>query len=75
MQIIGLASIVHSVPTLAVSRDPNDDKFLAAALAGSADCIVTEDLDLLDIGVYEGIQIVSAVTFLRTLTTLENSGR
>lgn len=41
----------------AVCRDPNDDKFLAAAIAGRADYIVTEDLDLLSMGSYEGITI------------------
>src|SRR3972149_10833179 len=30
-------------------RDPKDDKFLEAALTGEADCIVSGDLDLLDL--------------------------
>lgn len=51
----------------AVSRDPQDDKVLATALAGSADYIVSEDLDLLDLKEYEGIPIVHIGEFLRVL--------
>ena len=75
MQIISLASMVPSVPSVAVSRDPNDDKFLAAALAGRADFIVTEDLDLLDIGDHEGCRIVSSATFMRILNAQDDSDR
>lgn len=55
----------HDVPS--VCRDPNDDKFLAAALAGEASFIVSEDKDLLDLGSYEGIEICTVETFLRHL--------
>ena len=56
-------------PTVSVRacRDPADDKFLEAALAGAADCIVTGDSDLLDLNAYEGIQIVSPADFLARL--------
>jgi len=50
-----------------VSRDPDDDKFLATAREGQAAYIVTGDRDLLDLGAYEGIQIVDARTFLDVL--------
>jgi predicted nucleic acid-binding protein len=53
--------------TPAVCRDPEDDKFLAAARVGSARFIVTEDMDLLDLGSYEGIQILRAEAFLLVL--------
>lgn len=56
---------VSDVP--AVSRDPKDDKFLAAAKAGRADYLVSEDYDLLVLGEYEGTRIVDAATFLRVL--------
>jgi putative PIN family toxin of toxin-antitoxin system len=75
MQIISLASTVQSVPTVAVSRDPNDNKFLAAALAGRADFIVSEDFDLLDIGDFEGCRIVSSATFMRILEAQDDSDR
>ncbi|MGI8925086.1 MAG: putative toxin-antitoxin system toxin component, PIN family [Tepidiformaceae bacterium] len=51
----------------AVSRDPADDAVLAAAAAGSADYIVSGDNDLLVLGGFEGIPIVSPARFLTTL--------
>ena len=42
-----------------VSSDPDDDKFLACALEAQADCIVTGDPDLLALGRYQGIDILS----------------
>jgi putative PIN family toxin of toxin-antitoxin system len=47
-----------------VCRDPSDDHVLAAALAASADRIVTGDADLLSLGSYGEIRIVSVRTFL-----------
>jgi len=41
------------------STDPDDDKYLAAALEGRATLVVTGDTDLLALGEYEGIRIVS----------------
>jgi putative PIN family toxin of toxin-antitoxin system len=41
-------------------RDPHDDMFLEAAIAGSADRLVTGDDDLLEMGSYQGVAIVSA---------------
>lgn len=67
LDVIARATTVEPVETPAVCRDPEDDKFLAAAEIGSARFIVTEDRDLLDLGSYEGIQIVSAAAFLRIL--------
>jgi len=43
-----------------VSRDPDDDAVLACALAARADFIVTGDKDLLALGTYRDIAILSA---------------
>lgn len=51
-----------------VCRDPNDDKFLAVALAANARFLVSEDKDLLDLQEYEGVSIVDASTFLSHIT-------
>lgn len=48
-------------------RDPDDDKFLAAALSGSAHFIVTRDKDLLALGKPYGIEIIDVPSFLRRL--------
>jgi len=47
-----------------VCRDPDDDWVLATALAGGADAIVSGDRDLLDLGSFEGISILSPRGFL-----------
>jgi putative PIN family toxin of toxin-antitoxin system len=56
---------VDEVPP--VSRDPKDDKFLATALAGAADYLVSEDQDLLVLGEHHGIPIITASRFLTLL--------
>lgn len=57
-----------SYKAVAVSRDPDDDKYIAAALEGKADFIVAGDSDLLSIREYENIRIVSPRAFLSVLT-------
>lgn len=49
-------------------RDPADDVLLAAAVEGMADSIVTGDDDLLVLGDFEGIAIVTSRGFLDTIT-------
>ncbi len=49
---------------LNVSRDPDDNKVLECALAGSADYIVTGDRHLLDIREFKGVRIVPPAEFL-----------
>jgi len=57
------------IPTRKVSvcRDPKDDKFLEAALAGGADCIVSGDADLLVLTQFENIPILRPAEFLARL--------
>lgn len=54
-------------PVPAVSRDPNDDVFLATAVAAQADYLVSEDNDLLVLSEHAGTRILSAAAFLRVL--------
>ena len=51
-----------------VSRDADDDVVLATAVVAGADLIVTGDQDLLVVGRYEGIDIVSPREFLTRLS-------
>ena len=48
---------------LKICRDPKDDKFLNCAIDAKAIYIVSGDKDLLTIGQYEGIEIVTAREF------------
>lgn len=50
-----------------VCRDPDDDKFLALAVAGGADVVISGDRNLLDPGSYEGIRMVTPASFLEML--------
>ena len=48
-------------------RDPKDDKFLELAVNGNADCIVSGDDDLLTLGPFRGIRILTPDGFLEAL--------
>ena len=50
-------------------RDPKDDQFLAAAVCGQADYIVSVDEDLLVIVSYRGIRILSPGAFLAVMAS------
>jgi len=65
--LVVLADLVGDVPTRRLCRDPDDDKYLSAALAGRASHLVTGDRDLLDVREYEGILVVQPDDFLRHL--------
>ncbi len=50
-----------------VSRDPEDDKFLAAAIQGQARFVVSGDKDLLAVKTYRRIRVVRPAVFLEIL--------
>jgi putative PIN family toxin of toxin-antitoxin system len=50
-----------------VSKDPDDDKYIAAAIEGRAGFVVAGDSDLLDLKEFEGIRIMSPRIFLDLL--------
>lgn len=52
----------------AVKSDPDDDKFLEAAVAGAVDYLVSGDTHLLDIESFRGIDIVEPRTFYERFT-------
>ena len=53
--------------TVKACRDPSDDKFLALALSGRAETIVTGDKDLLELHPFRGVRIITAGRFLDSL--------
>jgi uncharacterized protein len=63
-----LLRVAHLTPgTIKVQRvaaDPADDKFLACALEGQAEFIVSGDHHLTDLKHYQGIRILSPAAFI-----------
>ena len=60
-EIRQLAEVIDPPPLpQPVCRDPDDDAVLALALAAQVDLIVSGDADLLALGVFQGIPIVTA---------------
>lgn len=47
-----------------VCRDPDDDKFIASALASGASVIVSGDKDLIDLSSYQGVKILKPRQFV-----------
>ena len=63
-RVASLVEIIDVLQPIRASRDPQDDKFLEAAVNGLADVIVTGDKDLLDLNPFRGIAIVTPATYL-----------
>lgn len=62
VEVRQLAEVIEPPPLpQPVCRDPDDDRVLALAVAAQADLIVSGDDDLLALGSFHGIPIVTAV--------------
>ncbi len=61
------AELVEITESVRVCRDPNDDKLLELAASGKASHVVTGDRDLLVLGSFRGIPIVTADEILQLL--------
>ena len=59
-EVVEIKQKVHGV-----CRDPEDDKFLACALSGAAQFILSGDKDLTDFKRYKSIRIIKASEFLK----------
>jgi uncharacterized protein len=64
---IGRASLIEIVETVKECRDSKDDKILELALNGKANSIISGDQDLLILNPFQGIVIVTAEEFLKSL--------
>ena len=67
LELFERAEVVEPGERLEVCRDPDDDKLFECAVAGGAEYIVSEDLDVLDVGEFRGIRTVPAKEFIGLL--------
>jgi putative PIN family toxin of toxin-antitoxin system len=69
------AALVEIVRPAAISptviRDPDDDQVLAAVVSGSADMIVSGDSDLLDLGYFRGVGIITATAAIALIPGID----
>lgn len=67
--LVGAAERVEPAPDVRViEKDPKDDKYVAAALGGGAEYVVTLDRrHMLALGAYEGVRFVTPGDFLAVL--------
>jgi putative PIN family toxin of toxin-antitoxin system len=56
-------SLVSPTSEIRACRDPDDDKFIECAVDAKALYIVSGDKDLLDLGSFAGVEIVTAAEF------------
>ncbi|TEU19382.1 MAG: putative toxin-antitoxin system toxin component, PIN family [Anaerolineales bacterium] len=67
-QLAEMQDLPDEIP--AISRDPDDDKFIACAIAGRADFLVSGDQDLLTLERVGDVRIITARELLEILTAL-----
>ncbi len=60
-----IVTVTDNLP--GITRDPKDDPIVACAVAGQADYLVSGDQDILVLGAYEGIQMVTPAEFVQIL--------
>lgn len=75
LAVFANAQVVEPGHIPSVSRDAGDDKILACAHAAQADYLVTEDEDLLVLGIYEGTRICTVAAFIDIVTSQAGGSR
>jgi putative PIN family toxin of toxin-antitoxin system len=65
--IVVLADVVGDTQLSGICGDPDDDKYLAAAVEGRASHVVTGDRRFLAVGEHGGVEIVTPRAFLDLL--------
>ena len=68
LDLIAVKATIVTVPALRepVCADPDDDQFLACAIAGGAEVIVSGDKHLLNVSGFEGIMVMKPRDSLKT---------
>lgn len=66
-EIKDVFEIVYPTETLHIQKDEDDNRVLEAAVEGNCNYIVTGDKELLNLGIFKGIKILTAAQFLNIL--------
>lgn len=66
-EVSDLFEIVYPIKNLHIVRDEPDNRVIETALEGNCDYIVTGDNDLLVLGKYKNIKIVTADEFIKSV--------
>ena len=66
-ELIKISTFVPPSQNIQIVEDPDDNKFIEAAIEGQAQYIISQDKHLLKIKEYQGIKIVSPEEFLKVL--------
>ena len=71
VRIVASFDVVEISRKVAVCRDPDDDKFLSCAAEGKCLYIVSGDKDLLSVGTFEGVEVVTVTEFLERFSQID----
>lgn len=69
------ATLVEPTQRLAVVQDESDNRFLECAVEGEADYVVSGDRNLLKVGEYRGIRVLTPAAFIAYLDELGSEPR
>jgi len=72
-QIVTSCKLIEPKNAVRVCRDPDDDKFIACAIDSGSLYIVSGDHDLLAVGSYQDIEIVTVADFFARVWTQASS--
>ena len=61
--LVSKLEVIEPVTHVEACRDPDDDKFIGCAIDSRAVYVVSGDKDLLDMGSYGGVEMVTAAEF------------
>ena len=64
LPVVAAMDLIPQTEDIHICRDPDDDKFISCAVDGGCIYIVSGDKDLLSVGQYDGVEILTVAQFL-----------
>ena len=66
--------VIPQTESIKICRDPDDDKFISCVVDGRCIYIVSGDKDLLSLGQYGDVEILTVTQFFEKYKEIENNG-